>query len=114
MNLEILPDLEALVNTLLSESKCACHIINPHKTRILMWKEVKNDKTTYYLRIGVQKFVSQEQLDRNGEVYWRYFSFEAKEGGPTHLDSITKFQPKPEKAYDKPNSTEPSVNGSSN
>jgi len=63
------PELEQLITTLFAESKCACHILNPHKTRILMWKEVKDKVTTYHLRIGIQKFISQEQIDRNGEVY---------------------------------------------
>jgi len=62
-------DFEQLITTLFAESKCACHIINPHKTRILMWKEIKDKVTTYHLRIGIQKFISQEQTDRNGERF---------------------------------------------
>jgi hypothetical protein len=31
-----LSELESIINSLLAEGKCACHIINPHKTRILM------------------------------------------------------------------------------
>jgi hypothetical protein len=61
-----LVDLESIINSLLSEGKCACHFINPHKTRILMWKSKAN---TYHLRIGIQKFISQEQKDRHGETY---------------------------------------------
>jgi len=41
-------------------------------------KETK-DNQTYYLKIGIQKFSSQEQIDRNGEVYWRYWTYEPKE-----------------------------------
>jgi len=73
MNLEFsapnLSELEQIVSSLIAEGKCACHIINPHKTRILMWKKVENNQTTYHLRIGIQKFTSQEQIDRNGEIY---------------------------------------------
>ncbi len=76
MNLEFsapqLQDFEQIVASLLAESKCACHIINPHKTRILLWKEVKDSVITYYLRIGIQKFISHEQIDRNGEIYWKF------------------------------------------
>ena len=91
MNLEFsspnLPDLEQIVNSLLAEGKCACHIINPHKTRILMWKEIKDSKTIYHLRIGIQKFTSQEQTDRNGEIYWRYWSWEPKKDEKQRIHS---------------------------
>ena len=114
------PELEQLITTLFAESKCACHVINPHKTRILMWKEVKDHVTTYHLRIGIQKFISQEQVDRNGEIYWRYYSYEPKkeEEKPevksevqTEIDPITKFNQRQEqtKDYAKSNS-EQSVN----
>ena len=85
------PELEQLVTTLFAESKCACHVLNPHKTRILMWKEIKDHVTTYHLRIGIQKFSSQEQLDRNGEIYWRYYAYELKsiDKEPTNLELIT-------------------------
>ncbi len=83
MNLEFsapqLQDFEQIVASLLAEGKCACHIINPHKTRILMWKKTENGTTVYYLRIGIQKFISHEQRDRNGEIYWRYFDLPKKE-----------------------------------
>ena len=115
------PELEQLVTTLFAESKCACHVINPHKTRILMWKEVKYDKIVYHLRIGIQKFISQEQVDRNGEIYWRYYSPEVKkeEKKPEvneeskELDPITKFNQRQAqtKDYDQSNS-EPAVNSS--
>ena len=107
-----LPDLETIINSLLSEGKCACHIINPRKTRILMWREVKNDQEIYHLRIGIQKFTSQEQRDRNGEIYWRYYSYESKESEtPTNLSPLTKFQPRPEKVKDYAKSNfEPAVN----
>ena len=113
------PELEQLITTLFAESKCACHVINPHKTRILMWKETKDHVTTYHLRIGIQKFISQEQVDRNGEIYWRYYSPEVKkeEKKPEvneeskELDPITKFNQRQAqtKDYDQSNS-EQSVN----
>jgi hypothetical protein len=67
LNLPI--EIETLLTTLFAESKCACHVLNPNKTRILMWKKVKDGHSTYHLRIGIQKFASQEQTDRNGEIY---------------------------------------------
>lgn len=80
-----LPELEQIISTLVADARCACHIINPHKTRILMWKETKlpevqtkDNQTTYYLKIGIQKFTSQPQKDRNGETYWRYWTSEPK------------------------------------
>jgi len=115
------PELEQLITTLFAESKCACHVINPHKTRILMWKEIKDHVTTYHLRIGIQKFISQEQVDRNGEIYWRYYSPEVKkeEKKPEvneeskELDPLTKFNQRQAqtKDYDQSNS-EPAVNSS--
>ena len=113
MNFQLsnLQDFEQLITSLFAESKCACHVINPHKTRILLWKEVKNGHTIYYLRIGIQKFISQEQTDRNGEIYWKFSTYlevkkpeaekaetnkgtaetETLDKTPTELDSITKF-----------------------
>ena len=77
MNYEFALNLQDL-ETLLTKSNCSCHFINPNKTRILLWREVKADQTTYHLRIGIQKFSSQEQIDRNGEIYWRFGSYELK------------------------------------
>ena len=59
-------ELETLIASLIAEGKCACHIINPHKTRILLWKL---ENGTYHLRIGIQRFASQEQKDRQGATY---------------------------------------------
>ena len=110
MNLEILSDLEQIVASLLSEGKCACHFINPHKTRILMWKEIQKDGTViYHLRIGIQKFVSSEQQDRNGETYWRYYSFEGKKE-PTNLDT-TNLRPETTSNHAK-SDDEQSINNS--
>ena len=119
------PELEQLITTLFAESKCACHVINPHKTRILMWPEVKDKQTIYHLRIGIQKFIAQEQIDRNGEVYWRYYAPEIKqEEGRQKInqeskepDPITKFQQRQTqtKVYGKQaNDSEPAVNEQSN
>jgi len=60
-----LTDLELI----LSQSNCSCHFINPNKTRIILWKEIKDGQTTYYLRIGIQKFISYPLTDKNNEVY---------------------------------------------
>ena len=110
MNFEIsspnLQDLEQVVNHLITEGKCACHIINPHKTRILLWKQEKDGQTIYHLRIGIQKFTSQEQKDRNGETYWRMMDYASLEGkkeeikevnNQTEPNPITKFHQRPEK-----------------
>ena len=126
MNFQLsnLQDLEQLVTTLFANNKCACHIINPHKTRILLWKEVKADQITYYLRIGIQKFISQEQIDRNGEIYWRFGSYDYSEVKTEatkvtesemkqELDPITKFQQRQAQAQNgKATNAEQSVNNS--
>ena len=123
-----LSDLE----TLLSKSHCSCHFINPNKTRIILWKErrpdselsskeVKDNAVTYYLRLGIQKFISYPLTDKNGAVYWRFQDY-AKSQTETEtketkaLDPITKFQQRQEqtKDYAKPNRTEPAVNSQSN
>ena len=103
------------LETLLTKSNCSCHFINPNKTRIILWREVKDGVTTYYLRIGIQKFVSYPLTDKNGEVYWRFKPWEGKvekEGASTselapqatptittpEPDPITKFNQRQAKA----------------
>lgn len=103
-----LSELETIINSLLAEGKCACHIINPHKTRILMWKQVAKGITTYHLRIGIQKFVSSQQQDRNGETYWRYYPYELN-SGPLEPTNLTPTNPSQSSEYGKSN-PEPAVN----
>ena len=68
-----LPDLE----TLIAKGSCLCHIINPNKTRIILWKQIQEDNSElYYLRIGIQKFVSYPLKDKNKALYWRFNSWE--------------------------------------
>ena len=78
-------DLENLLN----KNSCNCHFINPNKTRVILWKErndnsdpsrkeEKNGSTTYYLRIGIQKFISYPLTDKNGEIYWRFNGYETR------------------------------------
>ena len=113
MNFELsssnLPEIAQIVTTLIAEGKCSCHIINPHKTRILLWKQTKPDEPViYHLRIGIQKFTSQTQTDRNGEVYWRMYSAEVK---PEAVNKEpTKFNQRQEDA--KSDHPEQSVNSS--
>ena len=47
---------------------CQCHLIDPHKMRMLLWK----DKDTYILKIAEQKFVGVARQDKRGEVYWKF------------------------------------------
>ena len=81
MNLEFSLNLQDLEN-LFTKSNCSCHFINPNKTRIILWKEIKDEAVTYYLRLGIQKFISYPLTDKNGETYWRFKSWE-KEGVST-------------------------------
>ena len=121
MNLEFSLNLQDLEN-LLTKSNCSCHFINPNKTRILLWKEVKGETIIYHLRIRIQKFISQTCLDRNGETYWKFDFREKREEqeevkeevnkqNQIELDPITKFNQRQAqtKDYDKSNS-EPAVN----
>ena len=121
MNLDFTLNLHDL-ETLLTKSNCSCHFINPNKTRILLWREVKADQTTYHLRIGIQKFSSQEQIDRNGEIYWRFGSYDYSEVKTAatkvtasetkqELDPITKFQQR-QAQNGKATNAEQSVNNS--
>ena len=102
-----LTELEAL----LAKGDCSCHIINPQKTRILMWKQVQDQLTTYQLKIGRQKFVSRQLWDKNNVTYWRYYSLavqpdaKSAEVIPTEAtltlsepDPIQKFQQRQAKA----------------
>jgi hypothetical protein len=61
--------IETLLTNILANSYCSCHFINPKKTRIILWKEVKDGQEIYHLRIGIQKFISWDCLDRNGDAY---------------------------------------------
>ena len=105
MNSELTLHLQDL-ETLLSKSHCSCHFINPNKTRIILWKErrpdselsskeVKDNAVTYYLRLGIQKFISYPLTDKNGAVYWRFQDYaktQVEEIKATkELDPITKF-----------------------
>jgi hypothetical protein len=69
MNQELLTLNLSDLETLISKSNCACHFINPNKTRIILWKEVKDNSETYYLRIGIQKFISYPLKDKNKALY---------------------------------------------
>mgnify|MGYP006172205797 CR=1 FL=1 len=112
LNLPI--EVETLLTNIFANSYCSCHFINPQKTRIILWKEVKNGQEIYHLRIGLQRFLSLDCLDRNGDTYWKFEIPEVKKTKEiqTELDPITKFRQRPEKVkdYAKPDSTEQSVN----
>jgi hypothetical protein len=47
---------------------CQCHWIDPHKLKMLLWK----DKDTFILKIAEQKFVGVARQDRRDKVYWRF------------------------------------------
>lgn len=94
-----LPELEQIISALVADAKCACHIINPNKTRLLMWVEVKDNQTTYHLKIGLQKFTSQPQKDRNGATYWRFWTAEPKKeevNNPTATEATHAQSTNPE------------------
>ena len=85
------------LETILAKGNCSCHFINPNKTRIILWKEVKADQVIYHLRIGIQKFISFPLTDKNHDTYWRFKvgerEIEIKENVTTNPDpdAITKF-----------------------
>ena len=110
MNLDFTLNLHDL-ETLLSKSNCSCHFINPNKTRIILWKEVKNNVVTYYLRIGIQKFISYPLTDKNQEVYWRFKPWEREVATAAKVtadpDPITKFQQRQAKTEQLNNHGEP-------
>lgn len=87
-----LQDFESLI----AKSNCSCHFINPNKTRIILWKEVKNNEEIYYLRIGIQKFISYPLKDKNKALYWRFNCFESQKVeetiNPDPNNPITKYQ----------------------
>lgn len=88
-----LQDLESLI----AKGSCLCHIINPNKTRIILWKEIKEDNSElYYLRIGIQKFISYPLKDKNKALYWRFNCFEAQKTeetiNPNPNNPVTKYQ----------------------
>ena len=89
-----LPELETFLTNLLKKSGCNCHFINPNKTRILLWKEVKDQTELYHLRIGIQKFTSSACLDRNGETYWKFVGWEKVEEEPAITPESQQSQTK--------------------
>src|SRR5215213_6758270 len=91
-------ELEQIITTLFAQSKCACHILNPHKTRILMWEVKKPEGTSYHLRIGIQRFTSQAQKDRSGKIYWRFYLAEPEETKGTEPTHPVQTQTKPDEA----------------
>jgi len=114
-----LQDLE----TLISKSNCACHFINPNKTRIILWKEEKDGQVIYYLRLGIQKFISYPLTDKNDATYWKFKPCEKAETSsnptptnPTDLDPITKFRQRQAKTealnHGKSDNAEQSVHSS--
>ena len=60
---EILAEKPSLI-----PNACQCHWIDPHKMRMLLWK----DKDTYILKIAEQKFVGVARQDKRGEIYWKF------------------------------------------
>ena len=114
-----LTDLE----TLLAKNGCNCHFINPHKTRLILWKETINGTETYYLRIGVQKFISYPLKDKNKLNYWKFNPYleqltetktklaeSWKEIKTEHLDPVSKFnQSQAQANYGKSDDVEPSM-----
>ncbi|RHZ36392.1 hypothetical protein [endosymbiont GvMRE of Glomus versiforme] len=85
---------------LLSNATCQCHHIDPNKMRILLWKDIKDGKTIYILKVAEQKFVGTERLDKRGTVYWKFREMyendkEAKEK-PIENKPIPKPNYKPE------------------
>ena len=88
--------IEQLFNYL-GESRCACHVINCSKTRVLMWQH-KTLANTFLLKIGDQLFISSVRSDKNGETYWKYRNFyekeesEAGESSPPAPNAVEKFQ----------------------
>ena len=86
---------------LLSNATCQCHLIDPNKMRILLWKDTKEGKTIYILKIAEQKFVGTERLDKRGAVYWKFREMYESES-PKEPANQTK--PAPEtKPTPKPN-----------
>ena len=92
MNQEFLTLNLSDLETLIAKSNCSCHFINPHKTRIILWKEVKDNEEIYYLRIGIQKFISYPLKDKNKALYWRFNSWEGK-GSSFNSEPSPKVEP---------------------
>jgi len=111
MNFELstpnLPELEQILTNLLSKSGCHCHFINPSKTRILLWKEVQDKTEIYHLRIGIQKFISSECRDRNGEAYWKFEGQDKSKTTPDLGSQPAPTQPTNHERNSAPNHSEP-------
>ncbi|RHZ36603.1 hypothetical protein [endosymbiont GvMRE of Glomus versiforme] len=86
---------------LLASVTCQCHLIDPNKMRILLWKDTKEGQTIYILKVAEQKFVGTERLDKRGAVYWKFREMYESES-PKEPANQTK--PAPEtKPTPKPN-----------
>jgi len=74
-----------------STNHCPCHVIDPRKIRVLLWKNPDPKATnTYLLKIAEQKFIGLSRVDKRGETYWKfreYYENDRNEVAST-LDSI--------------------------
>ncbi len=71
---------------------CQCHFLDPNKLRMLLWKDFKEGKETYILKIAEQKFVGEARSDRRGEVYWKFRElYESKEVKPLETKPVKKL-----------------------
>lgn len=61
---------------------CSCHVLDPAKIRVLLWKRTKpNSSDDYYLlKIAEQRFIGLTRIDKKGEVYWKFKDFSEAEG----------------------------------
>lgn len=90
-----LAEIEQILTNVFSKSNCPCHVINPNKTRIILWKEIKEGQEIYHLRIGLQKLTSYQLTDRYGNPYWKFNDCsKSKAEGEKEavLDNVAKFK----------------------
>ena len=55
------------MNNSLTLISCPCHVIDPNKTPVLVWK--RGEKLL--VKIANQFFMAPPRTDKNGETYWK-------------------------------------------
>ncbi|WNE40336.1 MAG: hypothetical protein GBAus27B_000403 [Mycoplasmataceae bacterium] len=75
---------------------CPCHVIDPRKIRVLLWKNPDPKAVnTYLLKIADQKFIGLSRVDKRGETYWKfreYYENDKSESSSVHESIENKFE----------------------
>ena len=67
--------LERLLDRILTapaKRTCGCHVIDPKKQDIIIWRGSKDD---LIVKISDQRFIGMSRVDKRGQKYWKVREF---------------------------------------